>query len=52
MRNDWRALPLGAAITFLGKQQDITGPEAAVLLPANDGTPMFCPPSASRRPVG
>ncbi len=47
MRSEWRSFPLGE-ITFLAEQQDITDPEAAVLV-AGQTTERHC--SVRRQPV-
>jgi hypothetical protein len=41
-----------AMITFLGGQQNITDPEAAVVVAGRRRNAMFCPPAADPRPVG
>ena len=41
-----------AMITFLGEPQDITDPDAAVLVAGKRTNPMFSPPAAGLRPVG
>ena len=51
MRSEMALVPPWATITFVGEQQVITDPEAAVLgCQTEEGTPEFCP--AGRQPGG